>query len=564
MQLRPAAFLACAAIFVSQTPHVHAADDTALSLPALVGKQAYAESIDPKALPSIQESTAQESIAQESTADGIPDAPPLTLTSAPTDLWERIRAGFALEELDTPLVQEHEAWYANRPDYVGRMVERSQRYLYHIVEEVEKRGMPMEIALLPMVESAFNPKAYSRSHASGIWQFVPATGKTFGLEQSWWYDGRRDVKAATNAALDYLQKLHDMFGSWELALAAYNWGEGSVARAIARNEARGEPTDYLSLHMPPETRNYVPKLLAVKHIVTNPGAFGLALAPIPNRPYFAEVTTRQHMDIALAARLAEVPMEEFLSLNPAYNRPVINAKGARTLLLPADKVEVFNANLENYSKPLVSWQSYTLPRGERLDKVARKFSISVARLKEINGIIGKRRPAPGQTLLVPAGHASAVASIDDMKPVETVAEGTYGASATRLSHTVKKGETLFSVARRYSVSAAQIKAWNHLKSNRVAMGQKLAIRSASTGRRTALAKNEKSLTKHHAGARNTRRVAADNKRTHHYTARRGDTVASIARRFNVAANDVQRWNNLSGRGPVSPGTRVTLILPGKG
>jgi membrane-bound lytic murein transglycosylase D len=557
MQFRPAAFLACAVFFASQAPYAHAGDDSALTLSAAVAKEAHTESVAPKAEPSVQKPT----------GDIIPaaSAPSLALSSAPTDLWERIRTGFALEELNTPLVQEHEAWYANRPEYVARMVERSQRYLYHIVEEVEKRGMPMEIALLPMIESAFNPKAYSRSHASGIWQFIPSTGKTFGLEQTWWYDGRRDVKAATNAALDYLQKLHDMFGSWELALAAYNWGEGSVSRAIARNEARGEPTDYLSLRMPPETRNYVPKLLAVKHIITDPASFGLALAPIPNRPYFAEVTPRQHMDVALAARLAEMPVDEFLSLNPAYNRPVIRAKGTRTLLLPADKVEVFNANLENYSKPLVSWQSYTVGRGEKLNKVARKFSITVARLKEVNGIVGKRRLAPGQTLLVPAGHANAstVASIDEMKAVETLPEGADAGHASKLTHTVKKGDTLASIARRYSVSAAQLKAWNHLKSNRVAMGQKLAVRSQPTGKRTTVAKNE-TTAKLHASARNPRKVAADSRRTHHYTVRRGDTVVSIAKRFNVAVNDVQRWNNLSSRRPIYPGTRVTLILPGKG
>ncbi|MGE5027802.1 MAG: transglycosylase SLT domain-containing protein, partial [Betaproteobacteria bacterium] len=244
----------------------------------------------------------------------------------PTDLWERIRNGFTLQEVDTPLVQSHVAWYANRPDYVRRMVERSQLYLYHIVEEVEKRGMPTEIALLPMIESAFNPKALSRSRASGIWQFIPSTGKDFGLKQDWWYDGRRDVTAATDAALDYLQKLHDMFDSWELALAAYNWGEGSVQRAIAKNQRMGLPTDYLSLKMPAETRNYLPKLMAVKRIVMDPEASGLTLASIPNRPYFATVTTKRHIDVAVAARLAEIPLQEFVSLNPAHNRPVINAK----------------------------------------------------------------------------------------------------------------------------------------------------------------------------------------------------------------------------------------------
>ena len=262
--------------------------------------------------------------------------PTVDLTMAPANLWDRIRKGFGLNDVNSPLVQQQIEWFASHPDYIRRTVERSSRYLHYIVEEVQKRGMPTEIALLPVIESAFNPVAYSRAHASGIWQFIPSTGKLYGLQQNFWYDGRRDVMAATNAALDYLEKLYDMFGSWDLALAAYNWGEGAVSRAIAKNTARGLPGDYQSLTMPSETRYYVPRLQAVKSIVANPAQYGLTLAEIPNRPYFATVTTSRHIDMRLAAKLADTPLEEFMSLNPGYSRPVIRASGEQTLLVPVE------------------------------------------------------------------------------------------------------------------------------------------------------------------------------------------------------------------------------------
>ncbi|MDP1633704.1 MAG: transglycosylase SLT domain-containing protein, partial [Gallionellaceae bacterium] len=242
---------------------------------------------------------------------------------AAEDLWQRIRDGYAMKELDSKLIKRHEKWYASHPDYVLRMTERGRRYLHYIVEEVERRGMPMEIALLPMIESAFNPGAYSVASASGIWQFIPSTGKHFGIEQNWWYDGRRDIIGATNGALDYLEKLHKQFGDWELALAAYNWGENAVARAQARNRSLRKPTDYSHLKMPRETQNYVPKLMAIKNIVADPARFGLILSDIADEPYFEAVATSRHIDVKVAAELADIPMDEFLALNPGHNRPVI-------------------------------------------------------------------------------------------------------------------------------------------------------------------------------------------------------------------------------------------------
>jgi membrane-bound lytic murein transglycosylase D len=369
----------------------------------------------------------------------------MDLTTAPTSLWQRIRNGFGLPDIATPLVREQEEWFASRPDYIARTVARSSRYLYHIVEEVEKRGMPSEIALLPIIESAYNPVAYSRAHASGIWQFIPSTGKLYGLQQNFWYDGRRDVMAATNAALDYLEKLYDMFGSWDLALAAYNWGEGAVGRAIAKNLAKGLPADYRSLSMPNETRYYIPKLQAVKNIIANPAQYGIELAEVPNQPYFVAVTTTKHIDVKLAARLADVPIEEFVSLNPGYSRPVIKADGARALLLPAGKADTFLSNLENHGQPLVSWQAYKLKAGESIERIATRHGLSVAQLRQASGISGKRRVGPGSTLLVPASGSAAPHLPDLPAPPVAVAKapkksGKY-AQASRKGGTVKAAQT---------------------------------------------------------------------------------------------------------------------------
>ncbi|MDP1682968.1 MAG: LysM peptidoglycan-binding domain-containing protein [Burkholderiales bacterium] len=471
------------------------------------------------------------------------------------DLWARIRVGFALSELDSALVQENEAWYAKRPDYVERMLDRSKRYMFYIVEEVEKRGMPTEIALLPMIESAFNPKAYSRSHAAGIWQFIPSTGRHFGLSQNWWVDSRRDVIAATDAALDYLQKLHNMFGSWELALAAYNWGEGSVSRAIAKNKARGEPTDYLSLRMPNETRQYVPRLMAIKNLIAAPSNFGLDLGVVPNQPYFAQITLTQHIDVALAAKLSDTTLDEFTSLNPHYNRPVIQAKQPVTLLLPVDKAEVFASNLENYGKPLVSWQPYHAKRGEKLDAIASRHGISSARLKDANGINLKRgHLASNQVLLVPgtSGVKLETAAFSEIK-TESLA------LANGRVYSVRKGDTLLSIAKRHGVKAEQIKAWSNLKSNRLARNQKLNVGPVEKAALSDTVVSSKVAAK--ASQRVSAKKAPANKQ---YTVRRGDTLYSIAQRFAVELDDLLRWNKLSSKKRIKPGDKVTIVLATNG
>ena len=336
--------------------------------------------------------------------DDLPPIPTIDLTTPPDDLWQRMRNGFAMPDLDSPLVADRQAWYLNRPDLLKRIFTRSRLYLHHIVGELEKRGMPTELALLPIIESSFNPLAYSSARALGMWQFIPSTGKTYKLQQNWWFDQRRDIVASTSAALDYLQYIYEMHGDWHLALASYNWGEGAVGRAIAKNRAKGLPTDYQHLNMPGETRYYVPKLQAIKNIIAQPELFGITLEPIPNRPYFGTVERNGNMDIALAARLAEIPVEEFIALNPAYSRPVMPTSANSPMVLPADKVQTYLSNLQSHEaqdKPLSAWHTHNLKKGEKLDSVARLYGISAARLKQLNGINARTKIAPGFALLVP-------------------------------------------------------------------------------------------------------------------------------------------------------------------
>jgi len=308
--------------------------------------------------------------------------------SGHADLWQRIRSGFAIPNLDGRLVVQRQAWYAQRPGQIKIIVERSRRYLFHIVEVVERRGMPTELALLPMVESAFNPMAYSRAHASGLWQFIPSTGRNYNLEQNWWFDARRDIVASTDAALDYLQSLYEQFGDWHLALAAYNMGENGLARAVERNRARGKTADYESVSIPKETRLYVPSLQAFKNIIANPAAAGVELEPIPNAPYFVTVTLTRDIDLKVAAKLAEMPVDELVALNPAHNRPVVAAAVAPELVLPADRAEVFLQNLEGHVNPLSSWHVYTFKSGDRLEKLATEHGVTVERLRTVNGLRG--------------------------------------------------------------------------------------------------------------------------------------------------------------------------------
>lgn len=421
------------------------------------------------------------------------------------DLWQRIRNGYAMPENTSSLVARHEEWYSSRPDYIKRMVERSQKYLFHIVEEIEKRGMPTELALLPMIESAYNPQANSTSSASGIWQFVPSTGKNFGLKQNWWVDNRRNVTFATDAALTYLQKLYGMFGSWDLALAAYNAGEGTVGRAIERNRKLGLPTDYESLELPAETKSYVPKLQAIKNLMTNPEHYGLKVQTIANTPYFAKVNAPAQIDAHLAAKLAEISDDEFLALNPSSKRPVITGNGDKhELLLPILSAQTFRSNLAGYDKPLVSWRTYFAKRGERMESIASKFGIQLSQLRIVNNLPNKNKISNSSTILVPNGNASdfsisknkAPNSNDDssanneisatqnsanidinntVAPIENKAEKTEPVKQIIVTHKVKKGETIQTIAKHYDVSVKQIMAANSLKNYKLKAGQTIKL-----------------------------------------------------------------------------------------
>jgi membrane-bound lytic murein transglycosylase D len=339
--------------------------------------------------------------------------------AAPEDLWERIRRGFAMPDLDSPRVVKQQAWYSARPTQIRVITERSRLYLFHIVEELEKRGMPTELALLPMVESAMNPMAYSRARASGLWQFIPSTGKNYKLEQNWWYDARRDIVASTAAALDYLQFLYDMHGDWHLALASYNMGEYGVQRSVARNRAKGLPTDYESISMPKETRWYVPKLQALKNIINNPAAAGVELSPVANEPYFVTVELTRDIDLNIAATLAEMPVEELVALNPGHNRPLISTAIAPQLVLPADRAVVFVANLEEHKNPLTDWQVYRFKAGDRPETIAKKNGITLTKLREINRLNPRSKIAIGQLLLLPL-KAGMLATIPVKPPIDRV------------------------------------------------------------------------------------------------------------------------------------------------
>jgi membrane-bound lytic murein transglycosylase D len=378
----------------------------------------------------------------------------------PVDLWDRIRRGYAMPDLESDLVRDREQWYATRPDYIFRMTERSKKYLFHIVEELELRNMPTELALLPFIESAFNPQAVSGAKAAGMWQFMPATGKYFELKQNAFRDDRRDVLASTRAALDYLQKLYGMFGDWHLALAAYNWGEGSVGRAIAKNQRAGQPTGYMDLNMPMETRFYVPKLQAVKNIVSRPTAFSSKLPLIENHPYFQTVTIHRDIDVTLAAKLAEVPLDDFKALNPSINRPVIMAAGTPQVLLPWDNAEVFQSNLESYAGGrLASWTVWVAPTTMRPADAAKRVGMSEADFRSVNAIPPRVVIKAGSSLLVPRSNTmnqDVAVKVADNGQLSLAPEMVQKRTLVRAG----KGESVATIARKYKVNADQVAQWN--------------------------------------------------------------------------------------------------------
>lgn len=429
----------------------------------------------------------------------------IDLTHPPRDMWDRIRRGFAIPNLRDERVDYWTNYYASHPQSVLLMSQRASKYLYYIVDELERRGLPTELALLPFVESAYNPTALSRAKASGLWQFIPSTGRHFNLQQDWWRDQRRDPVASTQAALDYLSYLYDFQGDWYLALASYNWGEGAVKRAMEKTERAGVQPTYLALDMPDETRNYVPKLQAIKNIVASPSKFGITLPPVSNTPYFTTVYKSRDMDIEVAAALAEMPLEDFKALNPSHNQPIMLASQNPVLHLPMDKVDVFHNNLESYDGELSTWKVYHPKRGQPLAAIAKSHGISLGALRSANGLSSKRTVASGSALLIPPGANSSKAGIrlasyapdntqdTPQRTIRTV--DPHGADDVRVvgiprssgkapdmrpkavvrTHTVRRGDTLYALARRYNTSVEALRKLNNLKGSTLSTGIRLRV-----------------------------------------------------------------------------------------
>ena len=425
----------------------------------------------------------QISLAKAPTPPPPPPAAPNSLKATanialepPTDIWQRIRQGFAMPDLDGSLVRDREEWYAARPDYMIRMTERSRKYLFHIVEELERRNMPTELALLPFIESAFNPEAVSTAKAAGMWQFMPATGKYFELKQNIFRDDRRGVIESTRAALDYLQKLYGMFGDWHLALAAYNWGEGSISRALAKNKAAGLGLTYGELSMPNETRYYVPKLQAIKNIIAQPANFNARLPLIQNHPYFKSISITRDIDVNLAARFAGITLEDFKALNPSMSRPVILAAGTPEILLPWDNADNFQRSLEAHAnKPLASWTAWSVPQTMKAAQAAQNVGMTEALLRSVNQIPVGMLVKQGSTLVV---ARKGVLDADVTEHLADNAQLSFSPEVLlrRIMVTVHRGDTLATLASRHGVSASNIASWNKLKvTAALKPGQTLAV-----------------------------------------------------------------------------------------
>ena len=457
-------------------------------------------------------------------------------------VWTRVRDGFKIPNMENSVVDENLAKYSKRPDYLQRMANRSQKYLYHIIEEVTARGMPTEIALLPFVESAFVTNAKSRVKAAGLWQFMPATGKHYELDQTMWKDERYDVLQSTAAALTYLQRLHDEFDDWPLAFAAYNWGEGNVRRAIKRNQSLGLPTDYMSLKMPAETRNYYPKLQAIKNIVQNPNDYGIKLPTIYNEPFFVQIFKDQDIDVKRAAKLAGMSHEEFSTLNPSFNRPVIVASHNHSMLMPTDKLDQFIENLVAYrtsGKPLSSWTTYRVQPEDTVAAIARKAHMTEAALREANQIPAGRRIKPGSLVLV--SKSSGLGNAEDISSDTIDASFALAQDYRRVTYRVRRGDNMRSVARRLGVSPATIMKSNGLRSQRL----RVVTRQTTTSRPT------------------TTRSTPDTPvaSTKFYVVRKGDTLYSIANRYGITASALRNANNISGNN-ISVGQRLTINASG--
>ena len=470
-----------------------------------------------------------------------PVEPKVEITIKPvTDLWQRIRVGYAIPQPSLhKKTQQQLDWFVKHPEYMARVVERARPYLHYIVDQIEQRNMPLELALLPIVESGFQPFAYSHGRAAGLWQFIPGTGKAYGLEQNWWYDGRRDVIESTRAALDYLQKLHNDFGDWQLALAAYNCGEGTVGKAIWRNQQAGKPTDFWSLKLPKETSAYVPKLMAVAHLIQQPEQYNLSLSPIDNDPFLTVVETGSQIDLALAAKLAGTTTDEIYQLNPGYNRWATTPTGPHRLVLPLDKAAAFQLNLANLpADERVQWTRHKIKSGESLGVIAQHYKTTTAILKQANGLKNNTIRA-GRHLLIPV--ASGKPSDYPLTASQRLAtrQNSSSGKGNKKIHTVKSGDTWWDLANTYKVNVKTLASWNgKAPGDTLHLGQKLVV-----------------WTKNKTSAASSKNV-----RTVNYKIRNGDSLWKISQKFNVSVAQVREWNGLSDRTLLKPGQNLTLYV----
>ncbi len=463
------------------------------------------------------------------------------------DLWQRVQSQFVLDRnIQRSSVKAKLAWYARHQDYIDRVVERARPYLFHIVSKLEERNMPLELALLPVVESAYHPFAYSRSHASGIWQFIPGTGKNYGLKQNWWYDGRRDIVAATDAALNYLDKLHKEFdGNWLHALAAYNTGERNVARSIARNRAQGKPIDFWSLRLPRETRGYVPSLLAVAELLANSDKHKVSWQKIDNQPYFEIVAVDKQLDLALAAQLADLSMDEIYTLNPGFNRWATDPDGPHRLLIPVEKSTGFLDKLKNVpQQERISWKRHVIKRGESLGLIANKYHTSVSALKQTNNL---------RSSLIREGHSLLIPSSKEPLKFYTLSADSRRFRGLKKTpdgkahvYKVRRGDTLWDIGKSYGVSVKELCAWNGLNARSIIRpGKKLTLYLASAEDKTPKAVP---ATFQESGKTS-------------YIVRKGDSLWLIARRFDTSVKELRRLNKLGKSGYLRPGQQ--LIIQGK-
>ena len=458
------------------------------------------------------------------------------------DLFDRMRAGFAFDEVQEPAIDVQLAWFEHNPDYLERVFQRGQRYMYHIITEVEARGMPLEFALLPVVESAYEPFAYSRSRAAGLWQFIPDTGSRFGLKRDWWYDGRRDVVESTRAALDYLQALHDQFnGDWLLAIAAYNVGENSVQRELDFNRANGKPADFWHLRLPQETRAYVPKLLALKRLMAEPERYGLEFAVIPNEPYFAVIDTDSQIDLKIAAQLADTSYDDLVALNPGYNRWATDPDGPHRMLVPIDNADGFETALKSLSpEDRVRYSIHEVTRRDTLATIARQYGTSAAVISKINDLKGGKVTA-GETLKIPeiSGQLPDKVLLAASR-VDRPQSDLGGRRQRQIVYRVRAGETLSSIARRHGMPVSTLARLNNMgTADTLVKGQRLVIKASARRYRDE-------------GAGTGRRVL--------YTVRRGDTVYSISRQFQVTVPQLKTWNGLNQNHQIRAGQRLVMYV----